>query len=340
MPRGGAAATADDVQKPTGGELFDHRGGFGRGLVVLAEGVRQAGVGVRRNVGAGLVRQLFEVGAQVLGAQCAVQAHRDRVGVAHRVPERLGGLAREGTARGVGDGARDHDRQLDAVVLEHLLHGEDRRLGIEGVEDGLDQDQVGAALDQAAGGLDVVFHQQVEGDVAVAGVVDIRGDRAGPAGGAQHPGDEARLVGGFEGLGIGHLAGDARTFHVEFVHQRFHAVVGLGYLGGVEGVGFEDVGAGIQVGFLDGRDHVGARKQQQVVVTLDVARPVGKARATIVVFLQAVALDHSTHAAIEDQYALFEGLLKCLVTGAAVRHRTTWSGKYKSCGIITNLRGF
>ncbi len=280
-----------------------------------------------RDVGVGLGRQLFEVGAQVLGAEGAVQAHGNRLGVAHRVPERFGGLARQGTAGGVGDGAGDHDRQFDAIVLEHLLHGEDGRLGIEGVEDGLDQQQVGAALDQAASGLDVVFHQFVEGDVAVAGVVDVRGNRAGTAGRAEHAGDEAWLVGGLQGLGIGHLAGDARTFDVKLVDQRLHAIVGLGNLRGVEGVGFEDVGASVQVGLFDGRDDIGAAQQEQVVVAFHIAWPIGKARATIVVFLQPVALDHSTHAAVEDQDALLECVLECLETSAAVGHKNYLVGQ-------------
>lgn len=245
----------------------------------------------------------------------------------HRVPERFGGLPGQGSAGGVGDGAGDHDRQFDAVIFEHLLHGEDRRLGIEGVEDGFDQDQVGAAGDQAAGRLDVVGDQLIEGDVAIARVVDVRGDRAGAAGRAEHASDEAWLVRCFQGLGIGHAAGDPRAFDVHLVGQRFHAVVGLGNLRGVEGVGFEDIGPGVEVGLLDRGDDIGLGQQQQIVVALDVAWPIGKARATIVVFLQTVALDHSTHASVEDQYALLECLLKCLETSATVGHRTTWSGE-------------
>ena len=83
------------------------------------------------------------------------------------------------------------------------------------------------------------------------------------------------------------------------------------------------IGDGIQVGFLNRADHVWTGQDQKVVVAFDVARPISKTCATIVVFLQTVALDHSTHAAIENQDALFEGLLKCLDTSAAVRHRTT-----------------
>ena len=124
-------------------------------------------------MGVGLVRQLFQVRAQVFGAKGAVQADGDRVGVPYRVPEGFGGLARQGAAGGIGDGAGNHDRQLDGVFVEHLLHGEDCCLGVQGVEDGFDQDQIGTASDQAAGGLGVVFHQLVEGDVAVARIVDV-----------------------------------------------------------------------------------------------------------------------------------------------------------------------
>ncbi|MCY1351327.1 hypothetical protein D9M69_375900 [compost metagenome] len=328
MRRGGAAAAADDVEQAAGGELFHHFGHLRRAFVVFAEGVGQAGVGVRRDVGFGLGRQLGQIGAQFLGAKGAVQADGDRLGVAHRVQEGLGGLAGQGAAGGVGDGAGDHDRQLDAQFLEHALHGEDRRLGVEGVEDGFDQDQVGAACDQAPGGFAVVLHQLVEGDVAVAGIVHVRGNGAGTAGRAEHAGNEARLGRILGGLDIGHFTGQTRAFDVQFVHQLFHAVVGLGHAGGVEGVGLEDVRTGVQVGLLDGLDHVRAGQQQQVVVAFYVAWPVGEAGTAVVLFLQLVALDHGAHAAVEDQDALFERLLQGLLAGDAVGH-----GNYLRAGV-------
>src|SRR5690606_31029215 len=128
MRGGGAAAAADDVEKARGGELFYHRSHLRRAFVVFAEGVRQAGVGVRGNLGAGLAGQLFQVRPQFLAAERAVQPHGDGVGMAHRVPEGFGGLAGQGTAGGVGDGAGDHDRQLDTDLFKYALHGEDRRL--------------------------------------------------------------------------------------------------------------------------------------------------------------------------------------------------------------------
>ena len=149
-------------------------------LVVLTEGVGQAGVGVGGDEAVGDPRQLGDVGTQLLGAERAVEPDRERLDVAHRVPERLGDLARQGAAAGVGDGAGDDDRPAAAVLLEQRLEREDRGLGVEGVEDRLDQEQVGAAVDEAAGLLEVGRDELVEGDVAGAGVVDVGRDRGGP----------------------------------------------------------------------------------------------------------------------------------------------------------------
>ncbi len=94
--------------------------------------------------------------------------------MAQAVVEGFGGLAGEGAAGGIGDGAGDHDRQSYIVLIEDLLAGDDSRLGVEGIENGLDQQQVHAALDQASRRLGIGLHQLVEGDVARAGVIDVR----------------------------------------------------------------------------------------------------------------------------------------------------------------------
>ena len=70
----------------------------------------------------------------------------------------------------------------------------ERRLGVERVEDGLDQEQVGAAVDQAADLLAIGGAQIVEGDGAEAGIVDVGRDRGGAVGRADRAGDEARLA--------------------------------------------------------------------------------------------------------------------------------------------------
>ena len=160
--RGGAAAAAEQVDQRLAGELAEHGGHLVRRLVVLPELVGQPGVGVGGDEAVGDAGQLGDVGPQVGGTERAVEPDDERAHVAHAVPERLGRLPGQGAAAGVGDGARDPHRPAALLLLEERLEGEDRRLGVEGVEDGLDQQQVGAAVDQAAGLLEVRRHELVE----------------------------------------------------------------------------------------------------------------------------------------------------------------------------------
>ena len=67
-----------------------------------------------------------------------------------RGPECVDRLARQRAAAAIGDRDRDHHRQPDALRLESLLDGHERGLGVQRVEDGLKEQHVGAAVDEAA----------------------------------------------------------------------------------------------------------------------------------------------------------------------------------------------
>ena len=134
------------------------------------------------------------MGAQILGAERAVEADGDGPGVAHRIPERFGQLPRQQAAGFVGDGAGDHHRHVDAAGFGDFGDRVQRRLGVQRVEDGFDQQQVGAAVEQAVDLLAIGLAQIVEGDGAKAGIGDVRRDRGGAVGRADGAGDKARLA--------------------------------------------------------------------------------------------------------------------------------------------------
>jgi hypothetical protein len=89
-------------------------------------------------------------GRMSAAAERAVESHGKRLHVAHRIPERLGRLPGQRAARRVGDGPRHDQRQPLARALEVRLDGEQRRLGVQRVEDGLDEQDVRPALAQPA----------------------------------------------------------------------------------------------------------------------------------------------------------------------------------------------
>ena len=330
----GAAAAADDVDEAALREFAHQPRGLGGRLVVAGVGhrVRQPRVGVARHEALGHPRDLLEVRPHQRRAERAVQAHRQRLRVAHRVPERRRRLSRERAPGGVRDRAGDDDRQPPAHGVERLLEAEQRRLGVQRVEHGFHQQQVGTALDQPERGVAIGGGELVPGDVARAGVVDVRRDRRGAVGGPERPGDKAWPGRCARGPAIGAAARDRRRGAVHLAHPRGETVVGLRDRRRVEGVGLDDVGAGFEVGVVDRRDRLGPGQHEQVVVALQVVAVVGEpagGRAAEVGFGELQLLDHRAHRAVEDEDALahqareFVGAVGLHGVACSRRHGTT-----------------
>ncbi len=302
----GAAAATDDINDAVNGPALDLVGQLLRRFVIAAEGIGQAGVGVGRNSAVANARQFLDVLAQFLGAECAVQAEGERLDVVQRIPEGLGGLPGQRTAGSIGDGAGDHHRPAPPSIVEEGFDGEQRGLGVECVEDGFDQQDISAALDQTADRFGVVGYQFVESDVAVAGVVDVRRYRSGAAGRAEDAGDETRLVRIGSGEFVAQFAGELGAFEIQFVDNLGQVVIGLRNGGRVEGAGFENVGVGFKIGAVDATDDLRSGQHQQVVVAFEVVRMILEPLAAIIRLLQVVTLDHRAHRTVEDEQALGE----------------------------------
>ena len=118
------------------------------------------------------------------------------------------------------------------LKLERLAGAEHGRLDLEDVLRGLDDDQVGAALDQAPGLLGEHLDELGELDLPESGVVAGREE----ARRTDRAGDEAILTGG--------LAGDLGGLDVDLERVVLEPPLGELQPRGLEGVGLDDVGAG------------------------------------------------------------------------------------------------
>ena len=218
-------------------------------------------------------------------------------------PEGFDGLAGERASAAVHDGDGGDHRHAVAGGLEIFLDGEERGFGVERVEDGFEEQQVGAAFDQGAGLRGVDFAQAVEGDAARGGVRDVLRNRGGARGRAQGAGDEAAPAGVRGGKAIDGAAGDLRAGEIQIGDAIFEAVIGHGDGVGVEGVGFDDVGARFEILRVDLLDDVRLGEVQRVVIEAQIARVMGEFLAAIIGFGQVAGLDHGAHGAIEHQDA-------------------------------------
>ncbi len=323
----GAAAAAHDIHQARTRELAQELGHEFRAFVVEPELVRQAGIRIGAGQGIGDARDLGDMGAHLLGAERAIEADRHRRGVTDRIPEGFRRLARQHAAGAVRDGAGDHHRHAQAPRVEQLLDGVDRRLGVERVEDGLQQQQVGAAVEQSARLLRIGDAQAVERGGAEAGIADVGRYRGGPVGRPDGARDETRPA-VLLARRQRRLARELRAREVELIGDVFHAVVGLGDRGRREGVGRHDVGAGPQIGEMDVADRVRPGEVQQVVVAADLAVPGVETGAAITLLIETERLDHGPHGAVEHQDAL---------SGKPAQRGFGWRTKHGHCSSLRQL---
>ncbi len=290
-----------------------------RSFVVEAEFVGQAGVGIGADERVGGFGDLGEMFAHRRRAESAIEPDRERPRVTHRMPERGRRLARQRAAGKVGDRAGDHQRQALAARGERLLAGEDRRFRVQGVEDRLDQQEVGPAVDQSGDLFGVSLAQHIEGDGAVAGIGDVGRDRGGAVGRPERAGDEAALA--VDPLRLQRGAADeAGGVAVELIDHRLHGVVGLGDRGRGKGVGLKDVGPGQRIGEVDVLDRLWLGQNEQIVVALERAVAGDEALAAELGFVEPQVLDLGAHRAVEQQHALARRRRQRLA-GVAFRRR-------------------
>ena len=300
MVRRGAAAAADDVDQAVAGKLPDNAGHVLGRFVILAEFVGQAGIGIGAHQRVGDAAEIGDMGAHVLGAERAVEADAGRLGMAHRIPERFRHLAGQQTPGFVGDGAGDHHRHVDAALLADLGDRIQRRLGVQRVKNGFDQQDVGAAIEQAVDLLAIGDAQIIEGHGAIAGIGDVRRDRGGAVGGADRARDKARLA--VFGLhGVGGAARQPCALAIELIGEFGQIVIGLRDRGRGEGVGGDDVGAGPQILGVNGFDRLRLGQDQQVVVAAQIAVKILEARAAERGLIEIEALDHGAHRTVQHQ---------------------------------------
>ena len=217
--RRGAAAAAHQIHQAALGELPEQLRRRLRLLVELAEGIGKAGVGIRGDEGGTDLAQLRDVGADLVCSERAVDAHREGVRVGDGAPEGIHGLPGEGAPAGLGDGHRDHDRQPPPDLLVDLVDRDEGGLGVQGVEDRLDQEEVHAAFDQSPGLLGIGVAKLLEGDGAEGRVVHVRSDREGLRGRPQGTRHEAGLLRGPAAPAPGGGPGDARGRQIQLVGQ-------------------------------------------------------------------------------------------------------------------------
>ena len=226
--------------------------------------------------------------AHVLGPGRAVQTDHLHVERGQRGEDRRDVGAQQHLAALREQRDRGLDGQRPAGLLERLAGAEDGGLDLQDVLSGLDDDQIRAALHQAARLLGEDLDELAEADLAERRVVG--GGQV--AGRPDRPGHEAILARG--------LAGDLRGLRVDLERSVAQAPLVELQMTRLEGVRLDDLGAGLEHRLVHALDHIGAVQDERLVA---LAR-----QAAVVLARQVEHLERGAHAAVVDHDAGSDGL--------------------------------
>ena len=297
--RGRAAAAADEVDETVRRESAQRRRGDLRRLVVAAEFVREPGVRDRADRNRGEAGEELDDGPHRFGADRAVHPGGGHPRVLDRDPEGLGVLSGEIAPplihRREGNEEPGVPRRLGDGVPGSL----ERRLGVQRVETGLDEQQVGPSRQETRRLFPVGVPQRVPGNGPEGGVGDVGRHAQGAVRGAHGAQHEAVPAGG-----AGDPARGLRGAAVDFESASFEPVVEEGDGVRVERVRGEGIRAGGEVEAMHLLDQLRPGQGQDVVEPLERPWMFPEQIAPKARLVEALGLQHGADGPVEDHDAL------------------------------------
>ena len=291
-----AAAAADDGDPEVGHVVAVERGELLRREVVVrlaVDDAGQAGIGQHADRERRVLRQVAQVLLHLGRAGGAVDAHDVR---AHRRDRHQRGTDLAAEQHPAGGLHRDLDLERHRATggLHGPAAGDDRGLRLEQVEARLDEEEVGAALEEAGGLLLVGVPERREVDVSEARHLRAGADRSGDVAGA--------AVGGEV---VGDLSCETGRSDVELVGLVGDVVFGEHQREAAEARGLDGVDADLEECRVHPPDRVRSREAQHLVAPLE--------RGTAeVVGGEVEVLDVGAERAIEDDHSLVDGVEEVL----------------------------
>ena len=256
--------------------------------------------------------QFSQVRLHIGSTERAVQTDTDNIGMPDRSQKRKQRLPRKRTSPLGRQRQRKHNRQIFAFFLQHSLGSFQPGFHIQRVESRFKQDDIHAPVYQGIHLFLIGVIQIHIGDSPVSRIAHVGTHRGRLIGRSDRAGYKDRSIRMFRHKAIGHLTRQLSGSQVDIPYLFLHAVVlhrdGIC----IESVGSKNIGTGIQILAMDRFDHIRSGDTQQVVISFQVARPIGKLFSAIIFLGQFKSLDHRPHSPVQNQNTFFQGVQKHL----------------------------
>mmetsp|Transcript_34907 Transcript_34907/g.109132 ORF Transcript_34907/g.109132 Transcript_34907/m.109132 type:complete len:210 (+) Transcript_34907:2939-3568(+) len=172
-----STASANEVHEPILGPFAELRRHVRWVEIVSSHGVGKTSIGVGVREAGGDIGKPRHERPHLVWSKGTVEPDAQGLGVGDADPEGLGGLSGQGTTRHVDNSSGDDNGHFDIVLLEEHVDGEQGSLGIESIEDGLNEEKIATTLDERLHLILVCGHELLERDVSKCCILNFRGDR-------------------------------------------------------------------------------------------------------------------------------------------------------------------
>lgn len=123
-------------------------------------------------MGLGGLANIVNEGAHLICSQGTVETNGHRVSVLHRNNKCLSSLSTERASRHIDNSSRNKDGRLAVALGEAEVDGVKRSLGVKGIENGFNQENISASIQKTFSLLLVCIDQLIKGDVSESRVLD------------------------------------------------------------------------------------------------------------------------------------------------------------------------
>ncbi len=207
---------------------------------------------------------------------------------------------------------------MHTLLNEHFFSRKDSCLGVQRIKDRLNENNVGATIDQTTDLVGIGNAQIIKCDGTITGIVDIRRQRSGTVCWAKCAGNKTATT-IFLLRADGCATSQARAITVELINGIFHAVIRLRNRRRRECVGFENVSSGHSIGIMNFFNCLWLGERQKVVVALKLAIAGTETLTAKMLFVKAQALNLRPHSTVKNQNPFTCGFGEC-----CEHFRTVW----------------
>mmetsp|Transcript_14549 Transcript_14549/g.33436 ORF Transcript_14549/g.33436 Transcript_14549/m.33436 type:complete len:273 (+) Transcript_14549:596-1414(+) len=196
-----------------------------RALIITSHGIWKTSIGIHMNKTFCTIRKSFHKRNHVLSTQSTVQTNNHWLSVTDRSIESLTSLSREGSTGLINKGTRDKQWNIQSSHLKIFSNSIDSCLGIEGIKNGLNHQNISSSINQTNNLLKVSYHKFIKCHISGSWIFNRRRNRTCTVCGTNGTNNKSWLSWIFSSDLITNFSGKSSRLVIQLISVWLHLII-------------------------------------------------------------------------------------------------------------------